>query len=223
MEMLYSYQPKQNEKIAKAQLRDINASYKDLANTCSFIRGLNANEALSLLELASKKIIPIPYPRYNKKLGHRRELGGKKGRYPIKSAKIVAKVLRDAIANARFLGLNEDNLYVAYAVANKHRIEKRIAPKGPRRAGKPTNPKRGPRYSNLEYSFVQIILKEKEEKEEEKKEKKEEVKEKKEKEKEQAKELKNKETKKSEERKEKIEKETKAKEEKNKEIKEGEK
>jgi len=210
MEMLYSYQPKQNEKIAKAQLRDINASYKDLANTCSFIRGLNANEALSLLELASKKIIPIPYPRYNKKLGHRRELGGKKGRYPVKSAKIVAKVLRDAIANARFLGLNEDNLYVAYAVANKHRIEKRTAPKGPRRAGKPTNPKRGPRYSNLEYSFVQIILKEKEEKGEEKKEKKEE----------QAKELKNKEMKKSEEKKEKVEK-AKEKEEKNKEVKEG--
>jgi large subunit ribosomal protein L22 len=163
MEMLYSYQPQNNEKIAKAQLRDINASFKDLANTCSFIRGLDAKEALSLLELASKKVIPIPYPRYNKKLGHRRELGGKKGRYPIKSAKIVAKVLRDAIANARFLGLNEDNLYVAYAVANKHRIEKRIAPKGPRRAGKPTNPKKGPRYSNLEYSFVQIILKEKEE------------------------------------------------------------
>jgi len=163
MEMLYSYQPQNNEKIAKAQLKDINASFKDLANTCSFIRGLDAKEALSLLELASKKVIPIPYPRYNKKLGHRRELGGKKGRYPIKSAKIVAKVLRDAIANARFLGLNEDNLYVAYAVANKHRIEKRIAPKGPRRAGKPTNPKKGPRYSNLEYSFVQIILKEKEE------------------------------------------------------------
>lgn len=163
MEMLYSYQPQNNEKIAKAQLKDINASFKDLANTCSFIRGLDAKEALSLLELASKKVIPIPYPRYNKKLGHRRELGGTKGRYPIKSAKIVAKVLRDAIANARFLGLNEDNLYVAYAVANKHRIEKRIAPKGPRRAGKPTNPKKGPRYSNLEYSFVQIILKEKEE------------------------------------------------------------
>jgi hypothetical protein len=70
--------------------------------------------------------------------------------------------------------MNEENLYVAYAVANKHRIEKRIAPKGPRRAGKPTNPKRGPRYSNLEFSFVQIILKEKEkkEKEEEKEEKK---------------------------------------------------
>jgi len=216
MEMLYSYQPKENEKIAKAQLRNINASYKDLANTCSFIRGLNANEALSLLELASKKIIPIPYPRYNKKLGHRKELGGKKGRYPVKSAKIVAKVLRDAIANARFLGLNEDNLYVAYAVANKHRIEKRIAPKGPRRAGKPTNPKRGPRYSNLEYSFVQIILKEREEKEKEKKEKKKEVKEK-------AKGLKTEETKKNEERKEEKEKvETKAKEEKN-EKKEGEK
>jgi large subunit ribosomal protein L22 len=170
MAMAYAYQPQKDEKIAKAQLKNIDASYKDLANTCTFIRGMNAKEALSLLELASKKIIPIPYPRYNKKLGHRRELGGKKGRYPVKSAKIVAKVLKDAIANAKFLGLNEDNLYVAYAVANKHRIEKRIAPKGPRRAGKPTNPKRGPRYSNLEYSFVQIILKEKEAENKEEKE-----------------------------------------------------
>jgi large subunit ribosomal protein L22 len=170
MAMAYAYQPQKDEKIAKAQLKNIDASFKDLANTCTFIRGMNAKEALSLLELASKKIIPIPYPRYNKKLGHRRELGGKKGRYPVKSAKIVAKVLKDAIANAKFLGLNEDNLYVAYAVANKHRIEKRIAPKGPRRAGKPTNPKRGPRYSNLEYSFVQIILKEKESENKEEKE-----------------------------------------------------
>jgi large subunit ribosomal protein L22 len=170
MAMAYAYQPQKDEKIAKAQLKNIDASFKDLANTCTFIRGMNAKEALSLLELASKKIIPIPYPRYNKKLGHRRELGGKKGRYPVKSAKIVAKVLKDAIANAKFLGLNEDNLYVAYAVANKHRIEKRIAPKGPRRAGKPSNPKRGPRYSNLEYSFVQIILKEKEAENKEEKE-----------------------------------------------------
>lgn len=173
--MLYSYNFQKDEKVAKAQLKNIDASYKDLCNTCAFIRGLNANEALSLLELASNKIIPIPYPRYNKKLGHRRELGGKKGRYPVKSAKIVAKVLRDAIANARFLGLDEKKLYVAYAVANKHRIEKRIAPKGPRRAGKPSNPKRGPRYSNLEYSFVQIILKEREE-EKQKEQKKEEKK-----------------------------------------------
>src|SRR3990172_4528270 len=96
----YSHQiPAQEaQRYARAQRYDIDASYKDLAMVCLNIRGKKVEDAQALLEKAATGEWPIWFQKYNKRLGHRGEIGGKKGRYPVKSVKFVLNVLRNAVA-----------------------------------------------------------------------------------------------------------------------------
>ena len=116
-------------KTARAQRSDIDASFKDLSQVCRNINGKEVSEAVNLLEDAKLGKVPIRYVKFNKKLGHRKELGGRKGRYPRKSAGIVLELLRGTIANARRKGLGE-KLVVRHASANKQNVYPRIASKG---------------------------------------------------------------------------------------------
>ncbi len=127
---MYSY--KFDEYVAgKARLEDADASYKDLVAVCSNIRGKKTGDALALLEKASKGEVPILYRKFAKRLAHRKELGGRQGRYPEKSAKLVLSTLKNAIASAKANGLSED-LVVAHAAANKKDSYPRRASKGKR-------------------------------------------------------------------------------------------
>ena len=112
---------------AKAQQYNIDASYKDLCAVCDNIREMPAQEGVEYLQ-AVLGGFPVLYRRWNKHLGHRRELNGKKGRYPIKAAKIVLGVLNNAIANATGKGL--DNLVIIHVAANKQTIYPRMQSKG---------------------------------------------------------------------------------------------
>jgi len=127
--MKLGYSVKCEGRVAKAQMHDVDASFKDLTQVCRSIKGKEVSEAVKLLEDAKLGKTPIHYRKFNKKLGHRKELGGKKGRYPKKSAGIVLEVLRNAVANARYKGLGE-KLVVKHAAANKQNIYPRIASKG---------------------------------------------------------------------------------------------
>ncbi|MEM3399666.1 MAG: 50S ribosomal protein L22 [Candidatus Micrarchaeia archaeon] len=142
----YGYSYKTNGLCAKAQLYDIDASFKDLSQVCSAIKGKPTDVALKFLNDVKKMEKPVVYRKFNKKLGHRSELGGKKGRYPKKAAGIVLQVLKNAIANAEFMGIVHP--YVKHACANKQSIFYRIAPKGRLMR------------SNYETARVEIILEE---------------------------------------------------------------
>lgn len=122
---------------------------KDLVEVCGNIRRKPVGVAIRILEDAAEGKMPILYRRNNKRLGHRRELGGRKGRYPKKSAKIVLKALRSAIANAQGKGLSEE-LMVMHAAANKKLEHGRLSPKGRRN------------YSGFVTARIEIVLKEKE-------------------------------------------------------------
>jgi ribosomal protein L22 len=133
-------------KLAKAQGYDIEASYKDLSQVCADVRGTLAEPSLTRLEMASQGKVAIPFARFNKRMGHRHELGGRKGRFPQKAAGKVAQVLENAIANARSLGIQTP--YILHASANKQRTLPRIASKGRRFR------------SDYETARVEIILQE---------------------------------------------------------------
>jgi len=134
-------------RFAKAQLYDVDASFKDLGMVCANIRGKSVEKAEELLDKASRMEMPIHYTKHNKKLGHRGEIGGKKGRYPVKSVKLVQQVLKNAVANANTRGLLGE-LKVVHAAANKQDIYPRIAPRGRWRR------------NNYETARIEIILKE---------------------------------------------------------------
>ncbi len=145
----YSYQIKENyESYAAARVEGVDASYKDLTEVCGRIRELPVERAVFLLEKFETGELPVLYKSHNKRLGHRRELGGKKGRYPKKAAGLVLKVLRSALANAQSKGLIEPYILV-HASANKKNIYPRMSSKGRRNT------------SNYETARIEIILREK--------------------------------------------------------------
>jgi large subunit ribosomal protein L22 len=125
----YSFAIEDGKKAARAQRYDVDASYKDLVELCGSIRGKTAAAARSLLERVAAGEAPIPYKRYRKKVGHRSELGGRRGRYPRKAAGMMLELLENAVANAKYKGLDEAALHVR-ASANKHTTYPRVAPKG---------------------------------------------------------------------------------------------
>ncbi len=118
---LYSYSNKvaDEKTVGRAQVHDVNASYKDLSQVLAAIKGKGLKEAVTVLEDTVQEKKPIPYRRFAKRLGHRRELGGKKGRYPKKEAKICLALLKNAAANAEAKGLDRDRLYISAAASHK--------------------------------------------------------------------------------------------------------
>jgi len=143
-------------KTARARITGVNASYKDLCAVCGNVRGKDIDEAIEFLGLAAVKKKAILFARHNKSKGHRRELGGRQGGWPVKSIKIVLGVLENALANANKLGLS--NAKVAHIIANKQHTLPRMSPKGKRIV------------HNYETAFVEVVLEEVQERAEGKKE-----------------------------------------------------
>jgi large subunit ribosomal protein L22 len=150
MATLCSYQIPEDKKdmFAVSRAEDVEASYRDLSQVCGRITNKSAKWAVEFLELAAEGAVPVLFKRHNKKLGHRRELGGRKGRYPMKSAKAVLKTLKSAIANATVKGLGEE-LIVVHAAANGKFVYPRLSPKGKRFR------------QNYGVSRIEIVVKEK--------------------------------------------------------------
>ncbi len=121
----YAMQMEDNQKSAKAQTFDQNASYKDLTQVTRAIRGKQVEEAREILEECVALKTAIPYYKHCKGLGSRGEIGGKKGRYPKKEARLMLNLLNDAVANAKNQGMTEKNLYVAHAAGYKQNKFKR--------------------------------------------------------------------------------------------------
>ncbi len=143
----YAYQSAPNERLARARVDGVNASYKDLCNVCENVRGRRDDAALQFLTEAAEGERAVRYFNHNKHRGHVRELGGKKGGWPVKSCKIVRDVLENAMANAEKLGLGPCK--IIHIQANKGLVYGRMASKGGKRGR-----------SNLETAFVEIVLRE---------------------------------------------------------------
>lgn len=114
---------------ACARLEDANISYKDLTQVCGRIRGKNADWAVEFLKKVKEGKAAVLYKKHNTRIGHRAELGGRRGRYPKKASAAVLKVLQSAISNGRTRGMGEA-YEIVNAVANKRFSYGRVAPKG---------------------------------------------------------------------------------------------
>ncbi len=144
--------------ISLAQGYDINASYKDLTAVCDAVRYLKTDRALQVLDDIIELKMPILFHKYNKYMGARHELGGRKGAYPIKAAKETKTVLMNAIANSKNKGLSEDALYIVHASANKTHIERRRPSKGSLSWGRGKYGMSAGTHSDMEYAKIEIGL-----------------------------------------------------------------
>ncbi|MGC8652128.1 MAG: 50S ribosomal protein L22 [Candidatus Micrarchaeia archaeon] len=129
--MRYSYNLDKKD-VVFAGAEELNASYKDLAAVCDFIRYKKVDTALAMLDAVINGAAPIEYRKFNKGMGARSELHGRKGRYPSKAASLVKKVVLNAYANASGKGYMPEEMYIVHASANKGEINRRYPSKGVR-------------------------------------------------------------------------------------------
>jgi len=155
--MKYSYNLDRKE-IVFASTSELNASFKDLCAVCDSIRYRAVPNAIATLDGVINDSRPIEYRRHNKYMGSRHELGGKKGRYPMKCASMVRKVLVNATADARNKGEDPDAMYVVHACANKTYEVPRSPPKGIRSVRTGGYGYTPMRRSNLAFAKVEIGL-----------------------------------------------------------------
>lgn len=100
--------------------RDLRISFKHAVEICNCIRGMKLEDAKRFLEdvIAMKR--PVPFRRFHGKVAHRRQLQGwPAGRFPVKAAKAILEVLKNAEANAEYKGLDTSRLWVVHAAAHK--------------------------------------------------------------------------------------------------------
>jgi large subunit ribosomal protein L22 len=117
------------EKMARATGKELHISPKHSVEVCRAIRGLPVTSAIDLLENVIAKKEAIAFKRYNQMVPHRRRNGysgkGGPGRYPVKAAKAILRVIESAQANAEKtiddLGDAED-LRISTAAAAKGRV-----------------------------------------------------------------------------------------------------
>lgn len=97
--------------------RDLPISVKHSVEVCRFIRGRNVALAKKMLREVIEKKMAVPYLRYTLDLGHKRGMGA--GRYPVRTAEEILKIIESAEKNAQFKGMNAGKLVVAHIAAHK--------------------------------------------------------------------------------------------------------
>ena len=103
---------------AKASARYLPISTKHAYEVCNAIKGKEVKKAIALLKDVMAMKRAIEFKRYNREVPHRK---GKMmaGRYPVKACKYILPVLENAIANAKYLNLDESRLFVKNVRSNK--------------------------------------------------------------------------------------------------------
>ncbi len=126
----YSYAEELAGNQVKASVRDLRVSFKEMVELVRELRGKSLEEARRILEDVISLRRPIPFKRYKKGVGHRRQLQGwKAGRYPVKAAKLVMKLLKSAEANAEQKGLDTERLFIRHIAAQQGPKLRRFFPR----------------------------------------------------------------------------------------------
>jgi large subunit ribosomal protein L22 len=140
------------EKTAKASGREIRVSHKAAREVCRTVKGMRLAKAKTYLRDVMEKRKAVPFRRYKKKLGHRHGLEKAfAGRYPVKAAQKVLRVIEAAEANAENKGLDVDRLRVLHAAAYQGMKIKRFTPRAHGRSS--------PKYDTT--THIEIVLDEK--------------------------------------------------------------
>jgi large subunit ribosomal protein L22 len=126
----YSIRGLDPDRTAIASGRDLRISPKAAREICRYLRGMSLQRAKEILEEVMDLKRPIPYYRHSKKIPHRRGVEGfASGRYPVKAAKEILRVLEAAEANAEFKGLYAERLRIIHIAAHRGRIIKDYIPR----------------------------------------------------------------------------------------------
>jgi large subunit ribosomal protein L22 len=129
MKVGYSYTPENEGFVAKATGREMRVRSKDCVEICAAIQGMKAEKARDYLQdvLDDKALIPIKKTKTQR--GHKTGMKPY-GRRPVKAVDAVLNVLKSAISNAEFKGLDISNCVVVSALSQRGYKVRRAKPKG---------------------------------------------------------------------------------------------
>ncbi|MFN4132864.1 MAG: 50S ribosomal protein L22 [Candidatus Hadarchaeales archaeon] len=144
----FGYSAKIEEPCARAYGKEMRVSPKDAVEVCRTIRGMTLEKAKEFLANVQKKKVAVPYRVHKKKLAHKKVVGA--GAYPVKAAREILKVLKNAEENAKYKGMDAEKLKVVHASAYRGTIIRGIIPRAFGRASPFNKP----------LTNVEIILKE---------------------------------------------------------------
>jgi len=112
---------KSQKKLVTVRSHNLPISRKKTVNLARYIRYLPLKTAEKYLEEIIEMKRAVPYYRYNRDIPHRRNIDGeiKQGRYPVKSAKYLLKLLRSLEKNAINIGLDPSKIILIHVLVNK--------------------------------------------------------------------------------------------------------
>lgn len=118
------------DKSAVAHGRDLRISYKHAIEICNELSGKYLEDAQDYLGEVIQMKRAVPFRRYRLKVGHRKGLHKwPSGRFPVKAADNIRKVLDNAENNAVFKGLDTSRLRIKRLLAQKGSKLKRAMPR----------------------------------------------------------------------------------------------
>ncbi len=118
------------EKVARAIGRELRISPKSSVEVCRAMRKKGVEKAKAFLNDVIALEIPVPMKKFKKGVAHRRGLSkAYAGRYPVKAASKILKVLESAEANAEYKGLDTEKLFIKHISTQRGRVIKGIIPR----------------------------------------------------------------------------------------------
>eukprot|EP00928_Gymnodinium_smaydae_P047353 TRINITY_DN315_c0_g1_i1.p2 TRINITY_DN315_c0_g1~~TRINITY_DN315_c0_g1_i1.p2 ORF type:complete len:186 (+),score=56.92 TRINITY_DN315_c0_g1_i1:75-632(+) len=117
----YSREAANPSKACKAKGVDLRVHYKNTYETAQAIKGMNLKKAQKYLEDVCEKKQCVPFRKYTGCIGRTPQAKAFKmsqGRWPVKSAKVLLDLLRNAESNADFKNLDTDNLTIEHIQVN---------------------------------------------------------------------------------------------------------
>ena len=116
----YAYNVEDDSKKARAMGKSLKISPKHAVEICRELRGMNLEGAKNYLDNVILMKKAVPFKRHNKKVGHRKGLKNwPSGRYPVKAATQILKILENAEANAEYKGMDSENLIIEHISSHR--------------------------------------------------------------------------------------------------------
>ncbi|XP_042474556.1 60S ribosomal protein L17-1 isoform X1 [Zingiber officinale] len=125
----YSRDPSNPTKSAKAMGHDLRVHFKNTRETAHAVRKLPLSKAKRYLQDVIAHKQAIPFRRFCRGVGRTAQAKNRhpngQGRWPVKSARFILDLLKNAESNAEVKGLDVDVLYVSHIQVNQAQKQRR--------------------------------------------------------------------------------------------------
>jgi len=126
----YSVEGLNPDKTAKVSGRELRISPKAATEICRTIRGMKIGEAKKTLEDVVAMKRAVAYRRYKKEVSHKRlQERWHAGKYPVKAAEGILRLLEELETNAEYKGLDPEKLRIIHAASQRGMKVRKFIPR----------------------------------------------------------------------------------------------